>query len=121
MVEHFIYHEGKEYPVMEPTIKIWKEVMKLKNILDEAELFIKMLELTTGLSKEDILRADASEIRETGEKILQVFSRANKQVTKDFFHEGIEYEFLDIHNLSFGQFIDIDTFLGKDETYRIQN
>ena len=121
MLEHVIEYNGKKYPVKEPTIKTWTEVMKLKDILDEGELFVKLIELTTGLSKEEILNADASQINNVGEKVLSIVTGSNKQVVTSFEFNGVEYEFLDITSLSFGQFIDIDTFLAKKESYRIQN
>ena len=121
MVEHVIEYNGKQYPIKEPTIKTWADVMKFKDILDEGELFVKMIELTTGLSKEEILAADARQVQKVGEQVLSIVTGSNKKVIKTFIHDGEEYEFLDITNLSFGQFIDIDTFLSKDENYRIQN
>lgn len=121
MLEHVIEYDGKKYPVKEPTIRTWAEVMKLKDILDEGELFVKIIELTTGLTYEDIMRADASQINKVGEQVLSIVTGSNKKVVKTFEYEGDEYEFLDIQNLSFGQYIDIDTFLSKDENYRIQN
>jgi hypothetical protein len=121
MIEHIIEYNGKKYPVKEPTIRTWTEVMKLKDILDEAELFVKIIELTTGLSHEDILQADASLIKKVGEQVLSIVTGSNKKVVTTFEYEGVEYQFLDIQNLSFGQYIDIETFLSKDENYRIQN
>ena len=121
MVEHIIEYNGKKYPVKEPTIKTWTEVMKLKDILDEGELFVKVIELTTGLSKEEIMDADASQVQKVGEQVLSIVTGSNKKVVTTFEHNGEEYEFLDVNALSFGQFIDIDTFLSKDENYRIQN
>jgi hypothetical protein len=121
MVEHIIEYNGKKYPIKEPTIKTWTEVMKLKDILDEAELFVKIIELTTGLTKEQIMDADATQVKRVGEQVLSIVTGTNKKVVTTFEHDGEEYEFLDVNALSFGQFIDIDTFLSKDENYRIQN
>jgi hypothetical protein len=121
MIEHVIEYNGKKYPIKEPTIRTWSEVMKLRELLDEGELFIKIIELTTGLSKEEILNADASQVNKVGEQVLSIVTGSNKKVVKTFEYEGEEYEFLDIQSLSFGQYIDIDTFLSKDEGYRTQN
>lgn len=121
MTTQFIEYKGKKYPIKEPTIKIWSEVMKLQGILDEQEMFIKILEMTTGLSNEEILAADAKEVREAGKMVFTYLNQQDKKVVNEFEHNGVEYQFLDVSNLSFGQFVDIDTFLGKSETYRIQN
>ena len=121
MIEHVIEYGGKKYPVKEPTIKTWTEVMKLKELLDETDLFVKIIELTTGLSTEEILKADASQVKKVGEQVLSVVTGSNKKVVKEFSHNGQDYEFLNIQDLTFGQYIDIDTFLSKEENYRIQN
>jgi hypothetical protein len=121
MIEHVIEYDGKKYSVKEPTIRTWAEVMKLKDILDEGELFVKIIELTTGLTHEDIMRADASQVTKVGEQVLSIVTGSNKKVVTTFEYEGVEYQFLDIQNLSFGQYIDIETFLSKDENYRVQN
>lgn len=121
MIEHVIEYGGKKYPIKEPTIRTWSEVMKMRELLDEGELFVKIIELTTGLSKEEILTSDASQVNKVGEQVLSIVTGSNKKVIKTFEYDGEEYEFLDIQSLSFGQYIDIDTFLSKDENYRIQN
>lgn len=121
MTTQFIEYKGKKYPIKEPTIKVWSEVMKLQSILDEQDMYIKILEITTGLTKEEILEADASEINLAGQMVKQFLSQQNRKVITEFSHNGKEYQFLDINNITFGQFIDIDTFLQKPETYRVQN
>ena len=121
MIETVIEYNGKKYPVKEPTIKTWSEIMRLRDVMEESELFIIAIELTTGLTREEILNADAAEVKQVGEKVLQLLTSSNKKVEITFQHNEEEYEFLDINTLSFGQFIDIDTFLSKDENYRKQN
>jgi hypothetical protein len=121
MTTQFIEHKGKKYPIKEPTIKVWADVMKLQGILDEQEMFVKILEISTGLTQEEILSADPAEILVAGKQVSSFLNQQDKKVVKEFTHNGIEYEFLDIGELTFGQFIDIDTFLTKDETYRAQN
>ena len=121
MTTQFIEYKGKKYPIKEPTIKIWSEVMKLQGILDEQDMFIKILELTTGLTREEILLADAKEVREAGNSVFNYLNQQDKKVVNEFTHKGKEYQFLDVTDISFGQFVDIDTFLTKSEAYRIQN
>lgn len=121
MIEHRIEYNGKEYPLKEPTIKTWGEVMRLRDVMDEGELFIKVIELTTGLTRDEILKADASQVKKVGEQVLEIMTATNKKVVNAFEFDGEEYEFLDVNTLTFGQFIDIDTFLSKDENYRKQN
>lgn len=121
MVENVIEYNGKKYPIKEPTIKTWSQIMKLKDVLEEAELYIRVIEVTTGLTREQILESDASKIKEIGEKVFIIVNSSDKKVIQKFEFQNDEYEFLDLNNLSFGQYIDIDTFLSKSESYRIQN
>jgi hypothetical protein len=121
MTTQFIEYQGKKYPIKEPTIKMWSEVMKLQGILDDQDMFIKVIELTTGLSEDEILAADAKEIRDAGRMVFGYLNQKDKRVVSEFTHNGKEYQFLDVAEVSFGQFVDIDTFLTKEETYRIQN
>jgi len=121
MTTQFIEYKGEKYPIKEPTIKIWAEVMKLQGILDEQDMFIKILEMTTGLSQEQILSADAKDVLDAGKSVFTYLNQQDKKVINEFQHSGITYQFLDMTDISFGQFVDIDTFLSKDETYRTQN
>lgn len=116
-----ITHKGKKYPVKELTIETWIEIMKNRGLLDDTELFIKTIELTTDLTKDEILNADPAEIIQAGEVILYAMNTGRRNVEMTITHKGVEYGFVDIHNITFGQFIDIDTFLTKDENYKLQN
>lgn len=120
MIE-FIEYNGEHYVLQEPTIKVWSEVMKFKDILDDEELYVKMISVITGLRREDILKASASQITEVGEKLKTYLYRETKQLYPEFEHMGITYKLCDFNKMSFGQFVDIETFLKKDESYRIAN
>ena len=66
--------------------------MKVKDLLDSGDLFVKCIELTTDLTREQILNADALEVREAGEKILSYIQQSNKKVVQSFSFEEIDYE-----------------------------
>lgn len=112
---------GKTYEIGEPTISQWSQVMRFKDIYSEQNLYIKMIEVITGLSKETILSADALVIKNIGNKIFNEFNRENKTFTKELTLNNIKYKFVDLDKISFGQFVDIDTFLNRNEKYRIEN
>lgn len=120
MIE-FIEYNGEHYVLQEPTIKVWSEVMKFRELLDDEELYIKMISVITGLRREDILQAEASQIAEVGEKLKSYLYRESKQLFPEFEHKGVTYKLCDFNKMSFGQFVDIETFLKKDESYRIAN
>lgn len=121
MSEQFIEHNGTKYEVKEPTIKMWADVMRFKDILEENELYIKMIEVVTGMKKEDILKTDVNTIKRIGNYLYKFINQESKKVFHNVEHKGIKYKLVDINRMSFGQFVDIDTFFSKDESYRIAN
>lgn len=117
----YIEHEGKKYEVKEPTIEVWKNVMIYKDLLDEEEMYVKMIAEVTGLSMKEVKSADALEIRIAGDKLWRYLNQESKQLFKTIEHNGITYKLVDVSKISFGQFVDIDTFMKKDEAYKIAN
>jgi hypothetical protein len=121
MITAEIEHKGKKYKLSEPTIESWADVMKLKDILSEEEMYIRMIEKATGLSHEEVMKTDAGTINMVGNQLFRWLNKESRELIQEFEHKGIKYKIVDVHNISFGQFVDIDTFLKKDEAYRIAN
>jgi hypothetical protein len=117
----YIEHKGKQYEVKEPTIKTWKNVMIFKDLLDEEEMSVKMISEVTGLSVKEVKEADALEIRIAGDKLWRYLNQESKQLHRTIEHNGITYDLVDVNKISFGQFVDIDTFMKKDDSYKIAN
>ena len=117
----YIEHEGKKYEVKEPTIEAWKNVMIYKDILDEEEMYVKMISEVTGLSIKEVKSADALEIRIAGDKLWRYLNQESKKLFTTIEHKGITYNLVDLNKVSFGQFVDIDTFMKKDEPYKVAN
>jgi hypothetical protein len=117
----YIEHNGKQYEVKEPTIKTWKNVMIFKDLLDEEEMSVKMISEVTGLSVKEVKEADALEIRIAGDKLWRYLNQESKQLHRTIEHNGITYDLVDVNKISFGQFVDIDTFMKKDDSYKIAN
>ena len=118
---NYIQHKGKKYEIKEPTIQDWSDVMKLKDLLDEHELYVSLIEKITGLSKKDIMESDAATIQLVGQTINNIMNQGGKNLQPKIELNGIKYNLLDTTKISFGQFVDIDSFLKKDEAYRIAN
>lgn len=112
---------NKKYTITEPTIATWGNVMKLREILDEEELYIKMISEVGGIPREEILQSNSSDIITIGEYIYRFINKESKKLYPVIQFQGQEYTLVDIQNVSFGQYIDIDTFLRKDESYRVAN
>ena len=117
----YIEHEGKKYEVKEPTIEVWKNVMIYKDLLDEEDMYVKMIAEVTGLSMKEVKKADALEIRIAGDKLWRYLNQESKQLFKSIEHNGRKYNLVDLNKVSFGQFVDIDTFMKKDESYKVAN
>ena len=113
--------KSKTFEVNEPTIREFCDVMKLKDILSEDELNVRLIEKVTGMSHEDVMEMDAYTIQKIGSVLFAHYNKESKKLTQSFELNGITYKFMDVNTISFGQFVDIDTFLKKDEGYRISN
>ncbi len=120
-MESRIEFNGRTINVKEPTISDWSKVMKYKDLLDEEELYYKMLEEFTGMEKDEILKQDAATIIRLGDVVQNILMYENKKLYKEIEHNGMTYELMDVNNISFGQYVDLDTFLRKDEKYRTQH
>ena len=111
----------RTFEIKEPTIAEFCDVMKLKDILEEDELNIRLISKVTGMSVDEIMEMDAFTINKIGSQLFSHFNKESKKLINSFELNGVKYKFLDVHNISFGQFVDIDTFLKKEESYRITN
>lgn len=113
--------DGKRYEIKEPTIQMWGDVMKFKDLLDEDELGVKMLSMTTGLSVKEIREADVVSMKLASDAVYKFINQDSKKLYQSIEHNGKKYKLANLDKMSFGQFVDIDTFLQKDEGYRIAN
>ena len=110
-----------KYTIEEPNIQLWSNVMKFKDLLDEEELYIKMISEILGITREQVLSANTTDIIEVGDYVYSFINKESKKLFKQIEFKGTTYNLVDVNNISFGQYVDIDTFLRKDEGYRIAN
>jgi hypothetical protein len=118
MEKHKISYGGKDYEVIEPTIELWGKLASLQDWTDETEFAIILISHMTGLSKEDIQKSNWHDVLTVSQNISNHLLHESKQFHKEFEFEGQNYKFIDLPNLTFGEFIDIDTFLSKPEMER---
>jgi hypothetical protein len=121
MITQFVEHRGQKYPIKEPTIKSWSELMNKKDLYESHEFYVKLIELSTGIPYDELIESAAEDVLATGDKVFQFTNIEQKKIFPKIEHNGKTYQFMDTSDMSFGQFVDIDTFLTKDESYRIQN
>jgi len=121
MATPHIKYKRKKYTINEPTIENYSRVMKLKDVLEQDELYIRMICELTEMTRDEVVSASAKEFKEVGELIFQYFTQGSKDIRPIITHNGTTYKMIDTNKITFGQFVDIDTFLGKDEMYKINN
>jgi hypothetical protein len=118
MNKHIITYEGKDYEVKEPTIEMWTRLGVLKDILDEGEFLIKVISEATGLKDKEIKQADWYDIMTVGTNLTDYLINQTSDFHNEFVFKDVKYRFIDLPNLTFGEFIDIDSFITKPEIER---
>ena len=82
---------------------------------DENFLAIKMIEVFCGLRNTTVRAMKAKTIRDITRILTDMFSE-KPQLIKQFEMNGLTYGFIpDLENMSFGEYIDLDTFIGDSE------
>lgn len=116
MKKQFVTYKGKKYPVTEPSIDSWSKLVTLQEFTDEREFIVILLSHITGLKKEEIENTDWEETSRAAQTISNYLTIGSKDFHNEFEFEGQKYKFIDLPNLKFGEFVDIDTFLTKSPT-----
>jgi|TARA_R110002012_G_C11612000_1_gene608243 hypothetical protein len=82
---------------------------------DENFLAIKMIEVFCGLRNHTVRSMKAKSIRDICKILTDMFNE-KPQLVKQFEMKGITYGFVpDLENITFGEYIDLDTFIGDFE------
>lgn len=113
MKNQFITYKGKKYTISEPTIESWSKLVALQEWTDEREFAIILISHITGLSKEEVEETDWQETLSASQSIADYLTIGSKEFKNEFDFDGKKYRFIDLPNLKFGEFVDIDTFLTK--------
>ena len=121
MKKNYVKVDGESYEIKEPTVSTWMELMKFKDVLEEHEMNLKLISLLTGIDVETIRDGDVKEINKVGSVLSQFLNQDTTQIFQEIEFEGTKYKIFDVNKMTFGQFVDIDSFLRKDDTYRNRN
>lgn len=98
----------------EITLGQYQEFSKL-DLKKEAEVQSKMIEIFCKVPKEVVRSMKASDITEICTIINAMFDVEHILINR-FELNGVEYGFIpDLENISFGEYVDLDTFMGEDE------
>jgi hypothetical protein len=107
-------YKGKEYEIDEPTVEMWSKLVLLQEWTDEREFCVKLISFTTGLTEQEVENSDYVEVVKIANEISVFLNENGDKFYNEFSFNNKNYRFLDIPNLTFGEFIDIDTYLSKE-------
>ena len=113
----------KNYVIPEVlTIENYVKIYKVKDLLGEEYFQAKLINAITGAKLEDILKANHSKITYLSEYILSLFPPNDYPFIDKFELKGVEYGFIPSwKNMSFGEFVDLDTLLNKKPEEIVDN
>lgn len=118
MMKYTISHNGKDIEINEPTVEVWMKLTAKQDFVDNKDFAVDLISVSTGLSKEEILEHDWFDIMQVSSGLSEYFLGQGSKFYETFELDGQMYKFIDLTNMTFGEFIDIDTFLSKPETVR---
>lgn len=116
-----ITYNDRQIQVKEPTIDMWTRLSAWKDILEEQDFVLKLISESTGLKESEIKKADWYDIMMVGSTLTEYLVSQTDNFENEFVFNGTKYRFVDLPNLTFGEFIDIDTILSKEEHERKMN
>jgi len=113
--------KGKFYELKEPSIELWNRLMSIKDWTDEVEFSVKLISELCNLTEEEVKNNDWEVMIELSKSLSNYILQDSKKFHKEFDFEGQKYKFIDLPNLTFGEFIDIDTFLNRPTNERLKD
>lgn len=120
MEKRFITYKDKKIEVKEPTIKVWKLIYSTKDITDEYEMSLNLISASTGLTLEELKEVEYGDVLDTSQFLIEYYNTLNTKFSETFTFKDKKYRFLDLPTISFGNYVDIDTYLSKNELDKIQ-
>lgn len=113
--------KGKFYELKEPSIELWNKLMSIKDWTDEVEFSVKLISELCNLTEDEVRNNDWEVMIELSKSLSNYILQDSKKFHKEFEFEGQKYRFIDLPNLTFGEFIDIDTFLTRPPNERLKD
>ena len=101
----------------EISLRNYVEFMRVQeNSTDEELIAHKFLSIFLGLELKDLLKVRATDINRVVAKVSEIFKQ-KPEFSKTFSLNGLEFGFIpDLENMTFGEYIDIESNLYKWET-----
>jgi hypothetical protein len=122
MSKLIIEYKGTDYEVKPLSIERWNRLNIYKEINEtDIDFMLSLISVMTDLDIDEIREAPRSEIEKVVAYINEEVLNQDSRFHKSFVFNDVEYGFIDMANLTFGEFIDIDTFLQRSEVERKGN
>lgn len=118
---HEIEYDGKSYTIQEPTLEMWANLMTQKDFDTDFELAMRLISMATGLNEEELREASAGSVYGAADGLIEYYSTQDKTYHESFEFNGKKYKFVNLSQLSFGEFVDIDDLTSKPEVERLKN
>jgi len=113
MEKHYIVYDGNEYEITEPTIEFWNRLVLLKDLYEDKDFSLMIISMATGLDIDEIKKADWEGVYETSNYLADYFLNISDKFYNTFEFKGKKYQFIDLENLTFGEFIDLEEFFSR--------
>tara|TARA_R110000823_G_scaffold302859_2_gene424150 strand:+ start:294 stop:947 length:654 start_codon:yes stop_codon:yes gene_type:complete len=113
--------DGKDYPVKPPSIRTWAMLDLLETIEAEEDYTLMLVSSSTGIDEDLLKQANFLQVKQAADYLTKYFLELGEKFYSFIDFKDKRYKFLDLNKMSFGHFIDIDSFLQKDESYRKSN
>jgi hypothetical protein len=118
MEKQYIIYDGVKYEIKEPTIESWVKLASMKDWTEETEFSTLLISEITGLSMEQIKQADWHNVMLASQNLSNYLLHQGKEFHREFEFNDKKYRFINLPQLSFGEFVDIDSYLSKTEVER---
>lgn len=115
---HTIEYDGKEIVLEEPTLQQWQELMVYKDLEEEDDFVYTLISIMTKIDREELREVPYSSVRVVADALSGYIVSLDKTFHKEFEFKGVKYGFIDLSNLKFGEYVDIDTYLQKPLSVR---
>jgi len=118
---HKIEYDGKDYIIEEPTLDMWSKLISVKDFDSEFELALRLLQMATGLEYDELRKASSRSVYGAADGLIDYYTTQDNKFVESFTFNDKKYKFVELGNLSFGEFVDIDDQMTKPEVERMKN
>jgi hypothetical protein len=118
-MKRVITYDNRKIEINEPTISVWKLLYTTKDVVDETEIQLNLIKASTGLTDDELKEVEYHEIHSVASSLMMFYNNLDTKFYETFEFKGKKYRFADLPRMSFGQYVDLDSFGKGSELERI--